>query len=84
VPPPSTKAATGIGQKAAASASTMPAIAATAAARIASAPIIRCFRFHRSAASPPGSAKTASGSVRAKPTMPAFAGEPVSASTSSG
>ena len=57
---------------------------AIASARTPSAAIIIRLRFQRSAAMPAGSAKSASGISRANETMPAFAGECVSASTSSG
>jgi hypothetical protein len=53
-------------------------------ARTAWAAIISRLRFQWSAASPAGKAKSAMPSSRANATMPAFAGEPVSASTSSG
>jgi hypothetical protein len=56
----------------------------TATARIAWAAIISRLRLQRSDASPAGSAKTAIASSRANATMPAFAGDPVSESTSSG
>ncbi len=57
---------------------------AIATARTASAAIIMRRRSRRSAATPAGSAKIVDGTMRANVTMPARAGEPVSASTSSG
>lgn len=63
---------------------TVAASAAIAAARTTSEAIISRLRLTRSAASPAGKVKSQSGSERANATMPAFAGEWVSASTRSG
>ncbi len=57
---------------------------AIASARMTSAAIISRRRLQRSAATPARSAKSACGMSRANETTPAFAGEWVSASTSSG
>ena len=83
-PPPSTKATSAIAQKTAPPARIATMRAAIAATRTPSAAIISHLRFQRSAASPAGSASSAMGRPRAKATRPAFAAEPVTASTSSG
>ena len=57
---------------------------ASATALTASLAIIRCLRLTRSASAPAGSASAATGTLKAKPTIPALAGDPVTASTSRG
>ena len=52
--------------------------------RTTSPAIISRLRGNRSAATPAANPKSAHGRMRAKPTMPAFAGECVTASTSKG
>ena len=81
---PSTNATTGICQKTASPARIVAARLPIARTRTASAAIISALRFQRSAAAPASRPKSAYGTTRAKPTIPAFAGEWVSASTSSG
>jgi hypothetical protein len=56
----------------------------SARTRAASATSMIRFRFHRSTSAPAKSWNTRKGTVSAKPTIPALAGECVSASTSSG
>jgi hypothetical protein len=74
----------GIAQKAIWSTRIAAARQPIATTRTPSAAIISRLRFQRSAATPAGSANTAEGRVRANATMPAFAADPVTASTSSG
>src|SRR5262249_17539453 len=74
----------GIHQKPPASSAMATASTPVATTRTASEPTISHFRFQWSAAKPAGKASSARGKTRAKPTMPAFAAEPVSAGTSSG
>lgn len=81
---PSTKATSGIAQKAIRCSRIVAARLPIASTRTPSAAIISRLRFQRSAATPAGSAKSAQGRVRANETIPAFAADPVTASTSSG
>src|SRR5438270_3561922 len=82
-PAPSTAASKGIGQKTG-SAATSRASAARAIARTASAASSCGLRGRRSAATPASSASSGIGASRANETSPAFAGECVTARTSSG
>ena len=80
---PSTKATTGTSTKDAWPEATAAPRLPSAHTRTMSDPIISRRRFHRSTATPKGSAKSAHGTSRAKPVRPAFAGECVSDRTSS-
>jgi hypothetical protein len=81
---PSTAATTRIAQNVTSPATSASANAPIATTRTASAAIMSRLRLQRSAASPAMSEKNAYGATRAKPTRPAFAGECVTASVSSG
>ena len=83
-PTPSTNAITATGQKSVESSQIVATSTLTAATRTASAAIMMRRRFHRSAATPAGSVKRATGRMRANATNPALAGEPVMPRTSSG
>ena len=74
----------GIAQKASASSAIAAARLPIASARTTSAATISRFRFHRSASEARGEREERQGRMRANATRPAFAAEPVSASTSSG
>jgi hypothetical protein len=66
------------------SSTSAPATLPNAAARPASATSKTHLRFHRSTSAPAGRYQMRKGRVWAKPTSPALAGEPVTASTKSG
>ena len=83
-PLPSTKATSGIIQKASRSDTIATTRIPTASTRTASAPIISRRRFQRSATTPAGRASTVEDSARANDATPALAADPVRASTSSG
>jgi len=83
-PLPSTKATSGIIQKASRSDRIATTRHPTASTRTASAPIISRLRSQWSAITPAGSASTVEDRARANATTPALAADPVSASTSSG
>ena len=84
MPLPSTKAASGIIQKASRSETIAAARPPTVTTRTASAPIISRRRSQRSATMPAGIASSNEDRPRAKATTPALAADSVSSSTSSG
>ena len=81
---PSTRATATIAQNWISPVATIAAKAPMATTRTTSEPIIRRLRLQRSAATPAASEKSPNGARRANVTSPAFAGEPVTASVSSG
>jgi hypothetical protein len=81
---PSTKATTAICTTVARCMASVTTRDSTAAMRTTSQTIITRLRFDRSATTPAAKPNSAHGTMRAKPTIPACAGDPVTASTSSG